>query len=130
MQHAPSTGAYTSCWQLSQPTTVHPDTAWSYNPIHGRLCGTQGNDVLPAGSVTHLGELVVVVWEAQVDAAGVDVDLAADQLVGHCRALDVPACAAGALSHQVTWLLVCASYPSMGTLQGGAPITMYNWLHG
>jgi len=42
----------------------------------------------------HLRNLVLVVREAQVDAAGVDVDGGADELARHRRALDVPPCAA------------------------------------
>lgn len=40
----------------------------------------------------HLSQLVVVVRETQVDAACVDVYLAADQRARHRRALYVPAC--------------------------------------
>jgi hypothetical protein len=43
-----------------------------------------------------LGELVLVVREAQVDAAAVDVEGVAEVLAGHRRALEVPARAAGA----------------------------------
>src|SRR5205814_8955244 len=47
-------------------------------------------DVL-AGCGVRLGPLVLVVREAQVDAASVDVDVVAEVLQAHHRALDVPA---------------------------------------
>ena len=48
-----------------------------------------------AAGGTRLGLLVLVVGEAQVDAAAVDVEGGAEVLAGHRRALDVPAGAAG-----------------------------------
>ena len=48
-----------------------------------------GRDV--ADDRRRLGDLVLVVWEDVVDAAGVDVELRAEIAHGHRRAFDVPA---------------------------------------
>jgi len=50
----------------------------------------------PAAGCAGLGELVLVVREAKIDPAAVDVELVAEVLTGHRRALDVPARAAAA----------------------------------
>ena len=73
-----------------------------------------------AGGAFGLGDLVFVVREHEVFAAGVEVEGVAEELGGHGGALDVPAGAAGA-ERGVPGVLRRAWRPSRGRSRGRSP---------